>query len=86
MNGNTMPFFALLETTVTGKNSPKMHTKKSVFDFCRFACLLPTATLQNFKGKLPTQKSEYISFDVFCGCAVVVQNKIGRLSVPGTGK
>ena len=85
-NGNAIPFFALLETTVTGKNSPKRRRTKIVFDFCRFACLLPTATLQNFKGKLPTQKSEYISFDVFCGCAVVVQNKIGRLSVPGTGK
>ena len=37
MNGNTMPFFALLETTVTGKNSPKMHTKKA---FLTFAVLL----------------------------------------------
>ena len=86
MKGNAMPFFALPEKTVTGKNSPKRRLTKIVFNFYRFTCLLPTATLQNFKGKLPTQKSEYISFDVFCGCAVVVQNKIGRLSVPGTGK
>ena len=34
MNGNTMPFFALLETTVTGKNSPKRRRTKIVFAFC----------------------------------------------------
>ena len=38
MNGNAIPFFALLETTVTGKNSTKMHTKKS---FLTFAFCLP---------------------------------------------
>ena len=57
--------------------------------FLTFAVLLAYCRLQLYKismGKLPTQKSEYISFDVFCGCAMVVQNKIGRLSVPGTGK
>ena len=37
-NGNAIPFFALLETTVTGKNSTKMHTKKS---FLTFAFCLP---------------------------------------------
>ncbi len=87
-NGNAIPFFALLETTVTGKNSLKMQTKKQK-SFLTFTILLACCRLQLYKismGKLPTQKSEYISFDVFCGCAVVVQNKIGRLSVPGTGK
>lgn len=88
MNGNTMPFFALLETTVTGKNSLKMQTKKQK-SFLTFTILLACCRRQLYKismGELPTQKSECISFDVFCGCAVVVQNKIGRLSVPGTGK
>lgn len=46
MNGNTMPFFALLETTVTGKNSPKMHTKKA---FLTFAVLLAYCRLQLYK-------------------------------------
>ena len=55
-NGNTMPFFALLETTVTVKSSPKRRRTKIVFDFCRFACLLPTATLQNFNGETTNSK------------------------------
>ena len=46
INGNTMPFFALLETTVTGKNSPKMHTKKA---FLTFAVLLAYCRLQLYK-------------------------------------
>ena len=45
-NGNAIPFFALLETTVTGKNSPKMHTKKS---FLTFAVLLAYCRRQLYK-------------------------------------
>lgn len=45
-NGNTMPFFALLETTVTGKNNPKLHTKKA---FLTFAVLLAYCRLQLYK-------------------------------------
>ena len=39
-NGNAIPFFALLETTVTGKNSLKMQTKKQK-SFLTFAFCLP---------------------------------------------
>ena len=45
-NGNAIPFFALLETTVTGKNNPKLHTKKA---FLTFAVLLAYCRLQLYK-------------------------------------
>ena len=48
MNGNTMPFFALLETTVTGKNSLKMQTKKQK-SFLTFTILLACCRRQLYK-------------------------------------
>lgn len=39
MKGNAMLFFALLETTVAGKTSPKMQTKKQK-EFFAFYLLL----------------------------------------------
>lgn len=52
MNGNTMPFFALLETTVTGKNSLKMQTKKQK-SFLTFTFCLPAAdgNFTKFQGE-----------------------------------
>ena len=47
-NGNAIPFFALLETTVTGKNSPKMHTKKQK-SFLTFTILLACCRRQLYK-------------------------------------